>query len=80
MTHLVFGQPIRQPVHLHSDGRKRSHLRCDTRLPRGPGIRRQTTTSAFPISIPAHLLTTTSLPASVHPTLFRRWGPVGSPQ
>lgn len=27
MTHLVFGQPIRQPVHLHSDGRKRSHLR-----------------------------------------------------
>jgi len=27
MTYLVFGQPIRQPVHLHSDGRKRSHLR-----------------------------------------------------
>ena len=70
MTHLVFGQPIRQPVHLHSDGRKRSHLRYP--LTARPGIRRQTTTSAFPISIPAHLLTTTSLPASVHPTLFRR--------
>jgi hypothetical protein len=35
---------------------------CETRLPRDPGTRRQTTTSAFPILMPAHLLTITSIP------------------
>ncbi len=45
----------------------------DTRLPRDPGIRRHATTSALPISIPAHLLTITSIanlrPPSPYPAV-----------
>ena len=50
---------------------------CDTRLPRDSGMRRQATTSALPISIPAHRLTTTSIPSLRPPNPYPAVEPGG---